>query len=279
MKTTFGLIGLMALLNTWSSAAIDPVSAGARSLGMSGAGVMLTGQGPGVGNPAGLAVLSDLTLGLQYANYFMVPELGQGAFSVGLPAMTGAFSLDYTSLGNSVYRENQVCVSFGKSLGGKLRAGISMHYLVVRQPTGFENLSVISPSLGLQVMPADELTIGFRVFNPAAQNYRPEGYLKLPVIIQAGLGYKLGEEVLVCFEAEKKENEKIKYCGGIEISWKNSLIARFGVSSGVFPGYSFGLGFQCRSLRIDLAATRHPVLGFSPVITLAQTVGSVKKKL
>lgn len=240
---------------------------------------MLTGQGPGAGNPAGLAVLSDLTLGLQYVNYFMVPELGQGAFSVCLPAMTGAFGLDYVSLGNSYFRENQVCLSFGKTLGGKLRAGISLHYMMVRQPAGFENLSAISPSLGLQVMPVDRLTLGFRVFNPAAQKYRPLGYLKLPVIILAGLGYKLGEEVLVCFEAEKKDHEKIKYCGGIEINWQNSLVARFGISSGAFPCYSFGLGFQCRSLRIDLAATRHPVLGFSPVITLAKTVGTVKKKL
>jgi len=170
-----------------SSTAVDPVFAGARSLGMSGAGVMLTGHATGAGNPAGLAVLSDLTLGLQYANYFMVPELGQGAFSVGLPAITGAFGLDYTSLGNAYYRENQVCLSFGKTLGDKLRAGISLHYLMVRQPAGFENLSAISPSLGLQVMPVEGLTIGFRVFNPTAQNYQPEGYLRLPVIIQAGL--------------------------------------------------------------------------------------------
>jgi hypothetical protein len=208
----------------------------------------------------------------------MVPELGQGAFSIGLPAITGAFSLDYTSLGNSCYRENQVCLSFGKNLGNLLRAGIGLHCLMVRQPAGFENLSALSPSLGLQVMPVNGLTIGFRVFNPAAQNYRPAGHLHLPVIIQAGLGYKLGEEVMVCFEAEKEDHEKIRYCGGIEINCKNSLIARFGISSGVYPCYSFGLGFQLRSLRIDLAAIRHPVLGFSPVITLTQTVGGIKKK-
>ncbi len=267
----------MALLNIWSSAAIDPASSGARSLGMAGAGVMLTGQGSGTGNPAGLAALSDLTLGLQYANYFLVPELGQGAFSVGLPAITGAFSLDYKSRGSTFYRENQACLSFGKALGNKLRAGIGLHYLMIRQPAGFENLSALIPSLGLQAMPINGLTIGIRVFNPAAQNYRPAGHLHLPVIIGAGLGYKLGDEVLVCFEAEKEDHEKIKYCGGIEISWQKSLVARFGVSSGVFPCYSFGLGFQLRFLKIDLAATRHPVLGFSPVIAITKIIGSVNK--
>jgi hypothetical protein len=274
-----GFVWLIALLNAWSSAAIDPVSPGARSQGMADARVMLTGQGAGMGNPAGLAALTGYSFSMHYANYFLVPELGSEAFSIGMPSMTGTLGIDYAGTGNSFYHESQLCLSYGRTFGQKFRAGIGLHYLMVRQPDGFGNLSVVTPSLGFQALPLTGLTIGFQLFNPAGQNYGPEGYLQLPVIIQTGLGYKLGNEVLVCFEVEKKSDERIKYCGGIEIDLQKSLVARFGISSGVFPGYSFGLGFHLRSLMIDLAASHHPVLGFSPAVTISFAKETGKKKI
>jgi len=271
---------LVAFLNAGSGIANDPVSHGAaRSQGMANASVMLADPWSGVGNPAGLAVLTNLAFSIHYENYFLVPDLGLEFFSCGMPTKTGTFGISYSTFGYSFYRESQACLSFGKSFGNKFRAGIGLHYLMIRQSADLGNLSALVPALGIQAIPMPGLTIGLQVFNPAGQQYVPTGHLTIPTLIDAGLGYELGGEIFICFETEKRSLEKLKYYGGIEINLQKLIIARFGVSSGEYPGYSFGLGFQIRPLTIDIAATHHPVLGFSPAITISLGTESGKKKI
>lgn len=250
----------------------------ARSQALAGSMVMLSGENAFMGNHAGLAAMPGLSLGVHYENCFMVPELGWGAFYCGLPVKTGVFGFAYSTLGNLTYREGQACLSFGKTFGAMIRAGIGMHYLWIRQPADLGNLSAIIPALGIQVIPAPGMTIGFQVFNPAAQQFVPEGYVKIPVILQAGLGFHLGDEVLLCFEARKQSPDPITYHGGIEINIRKQITGRFGISSGKFPGYAFGFGFNFRPLTVDIAATHHPVLGFSPSVTITYAMTPGKKK-
>jgi hypothetical protein len=276
LKTKSGFVWLVALLNTWSITAIVPDYPDARAYGMGHAGVMLAGVNADFGNPAGLASLTCPAFSMHYSNPFLMPELGSGAFCMGIPAIAGAFGIQYASLGNTYINESRVSISYGKSVGKRIRAGIGLYYWMFRQPTGFGNLSVLSPSLGLQILPWESLTIGLAVINPAGQNYNPAGYLRLPVIVRAGFGYQLGEEVLICFEAEKRSMDGFEFRGGIELNLHKSVILRFGISAGNFPAYYFGMGLHLRSLSMDLAAGHHPVLGYSPAITLTYSVNRGK---
>lgn len=261
-------VGLVVLHLSLNAKAVDPVCTVSRSQALANVRVMLADEWSALGNPAGLALVSRISAGIHYANPFMVPELGTSAFSLGIPAFTGTFSLCYTSFGNSYYHENHLCLSFGRTFGAGFRAGIGLHYLTVRQPADAGNLSVLVPALGIQALLGPSMTFGLRVFNPAGQQYVPAQFRSLPVVLQSGVGFQAGKEVLLCLEAEKCSGEPFRLRGGLEIDLRKVFKIRFGISSGRFPYYSFGLGCYTRPLLIDLSVSRHPVLGFSPAITV-----------
>jgi hypothetical protein len=236
---------------------------------MANARVMLANHWSGINNPAGLAGITATSFGLNYENHFELPELGMGAFSIGISTKTGNFGISYMTFGYSSFHQGEASLSYGKAFGKKFRAGIGLHYLLICQPADYGNLYTFLPSLGIQLLPLKGITLGVQVFNPAGQQYIPSGYLDIPSGFRAGAGYTLGNEVLLCAEVEKILKDKASYYGGFEIALQKMLLVRFGVSFGLFPQFSFGIGLQCRHLTIDLAAARHPVMGYSPAIGLS----------
>jgi hypothetical protein len=273
LKTRLMAMLLVVILCPAKGKAMNLIFQGdARSQGMANNRVMLANQWSGLNNPAGLAGINTSCFGLYYENYFGIPELGMGAFSCGIPARTGAYGISFMSFGYSLFRQSQASLSYGKAFGKNLRAGIGLHYLVIGQPVDYGNLFALVPSLGIQMLPVSGLTLGIYVFNPAGQQYVPSGYLNIPAIFRTGVGYTLGREVLLCAEIEKISKEKAKYYGGVEITLQKVVFIRFGVTSGRFPGFSFGIGYRNRHMSIDMAITRHPVLGFSPALGLSYAI-------
>lgn len=240
-----------------------------RSQGMSHAGVMLADHWSGLENPAGLAGLRKNTFGICYSNNYMVSQLGTGAASCGITTRSGNYGVSLLSFGYSSFRQSMASLCYGKKLGKKLRAGIGIRGLLISQPAGYGNLYAVIPSLGLQVIPVERITFGIHAYNPAGQEYIPSGYLEIPAGWQAGVGINFGEEVLLCFQAEKNRHEQLLCYGGFEIFLHEKIPVRFGLSSGTQTELSFGIGFRSSGLQIDLAATRHPAMGFSPSIGLS----------
>jgi hypothetical protein len=270
VKIRHAFLSLVALLSAEHGWTNDPETyCGSRSQGIAGVRVMLADHWSGQGNPAGMAIITQPSFSICYENWFLIPDIGLGAFALNMPTKTGTFGMGFTTFGYSFYRENRAYLSFGRNLGQKVRAGIGLHYQTVRQSSDYGNLSALVPALGIQILPVQSLTIGFQLFNPAGQHYVPAGFLHLPVVFQTGFGWKLGDEVLICAEAEKRSQGKTTYRGGIEINWQQLLVFRFGIRSGEFPGYSFGVGLHYRSFMVDIAATHHPVLGFNPSVTIS----------
>lgn len=239
---------------------------------MSRAGVMLADHWSGLENPAGLAGLRKTTFGICYSNTYMVSQLGTGAASCGIRTTTGNYGVSFVSFGYSSFRQSLASLGYGRNLGKKLRAGIGIHGLLISQATGYGNLYAVIPSLGLQFTPVERITFGVHAYNPAGQEYIPAGYLEIPAGWQAGVGIRFGKEVLLCFQAEKNRHEQLLCYGGFEIFLHEKIPVRFGLSSGTQTELSFGIGFRNPRLQVDMAVTRHPVLGFSPAIGLACSI-------
>jgi hypothetical protein len=264
---------LAGLLYHSNSQAQHPVFSGdARSQGMANARVMISNSWSGLNNPAGLAGIGAISFGLYVENRYQVSELSLGAFSLGIPTKTGTYGISYAAFGYSLFNQEHASLSYGKALGKKIRAGIGIHYLMICQPYENGNLYAFVPSLGIQLLPVNGLTVGFHVFNPAGQPYNPAGYIKIPAVYSAGVGYNLGNEVLLCAEAEKSSLEKTKYYGGVEFTLVKIFLVRFGLSSGEFQKLSFGIGYHGRQVSIDMAATRHPILDFQTSLSLSYAI-------
>jgi hypothetical protein len=269
LKVKLQVFVFIALIpGTYSIANTNFYPLSARSQGMGRASVMLADLWSAAQNPSGLATLDNFSFAFHYENHFLVPEFGLGAFALNMPTKSGIFGLHFSCYGYSLYRESQTCLSFGKSFGQKFRAGIGAHYLSINQSLDYGNLFAIIPCLGFQIIPFDKLTFGFQVLNPACQHFISVENVKIQRIIHIGFGYLFGDEFIICLEAEKKLNENPDYYGGFEYNFLKSTAIRFGIISGEYTRFSFGIGVQNHQMKADFAMTRHPVLGFSPSITI-----------
>jgi hypothetical protein len=168
-----------------------------------------------------------------------------------------------------LFRQNQLSLAYGKSLGRFLKAGLGFNYLQIIQPAGYGNLSAVVPGFGIQWVWRKKITAGFQFFNPARQHYISAESMPVCSFFSAGIGYNLGDEVLLCAEAEKIFNERILLYGGFEALLHDKIFIRFGISSSEFQKFSCGIGYKSRALNIDFAVTKHPVLQYNSAITIS----------
>lgn len=243
------------------------MNADARSAGMGSSFAVMTGSRISIINPAALADLNSPTFALTYSNYFGIKELSTGMFLFGIPTKSGTFGLGFTSSGFTYITENKATLSFGKSIGKKLRAGIGINWLNFNQPSDYRDLYAWIPSLGIQWLPGEKWITGISVINPAVQEYIPKGYRNIPACIITGLGFKPSDEFFMLFETQKIPDEKIRYILGIEASLFKWVFLRFGITRQEYSSYSAGAGYVKKNLKFDAAVSHHPVLGFSPAFT------------
>lgn len=260
-----GLV-LILLISIPSSAATGTSDARSRSLAMADAA--LTRNATAWSNPAALAFLETPCIILQAENPWCVPELSAGAISVCLPVRAGTFALSFSRYGYEAFHESQAGLSFGRSFGPRVKTGFKLDYSRIKQYAGYGNLYAIIPSLGIQILPVTGLVLGLQASNPAGQEYYPHGYLKFPVLVKGGLTYQPEPDILFCFELNTEYGCKPVYCGGIEYCFDKQFMIRAGVSSSRSSQFSLGIGYSGKHLKTDFAVSHHPVLGFSPVITL-----------
>jgi hypothetical protein len=260
------LVVLILSIGIASSGALVTSDARSRSLALADAA--LTGDATGWSNPAALAFLDRPIICLQAENPWCVSELTAGAFSVCLPVRASTFALTFSRYGYEAFHESQGGLSFGKSLGKKVKAGVNLDYRRIKQYANYGNLYAIIPSFGIQVLPASSLVLGLQVSNPAGQGYNPYGYMKFPTLVKAGLAYQPEPDILFCFELRTESECKPVYSGGIEYNFEKQFTFRLGLSSSRCTQYSLGIGYLGKHLKTDIAVSHHPVLGFSPVITL-----------
>jgi hypothetical protein len=257
---------LMLLFSIPSSAAIKTSDARSKSLALAGAA--LTSDATGWSNPAALAFLDRPCMNLQAENPWCVPELSAGGLSFCLPVRAGTFALSFSRFGYEAYHESQAGFSFGKSLGKKVKAGISLDYRKIKQYADYGDLFAIIPSCGIQILPLPCLVLGLQVSNPGSQRYYPHRFMKYPALVKIGLAYQPDPDILFCFDVNSESGCKPVYCGGIEYNFEKQFIFRLGLSSSRCMQYSLGIGYSGKRLKTDIAVSHHPVLGFSPAITL-----------
>jgi hypothetical protein len=244
------------------------VTSDARSKSLALADAALTRDATGWSNPAALAFLQKSCINLQAENPWCVSELASGACSFCLPVRTGTFAFSFSHYGYEAFHENQAGLSFGKSLCKRVKAGVNLDYRSIKQLNDYGNLHAIIPSLGIQVMPVSYLVMGLQLSNPAGQGYFPHGTMKFPTTVKAGFAYQPDPEILFCFEWYLESDCRPVYCGGIEYNFEKQFTFRLGLSSSRSSQYSLGIGYSGKHLRTDIAVSHHPVLGFSPAMTL-----------
>lgn len=273
MKKLILLITLiLSTSNLFSYDLIHPI--GGRAAAMGGSSVASQGLWTMQNNPAGMANLERISLGLYYENRWMLPETAYKCGAFALPTNFGTLGVSFNQFGSSKYNENKFGLAFAKDFGRYLQIGLQLDYLMLKIGNDYGKYSAVTFELGIQSHVTDKLTLGTYIFNPVNFSFEQTlNHEKLPIVMRFGMAYKFTKDFIGQCEIEKDtERDGISLRGGLEYEAFKSFYIRAGVQTN--PGIlSFGLGYAIRFAQINVAAQLHNELGASVQIGMIFSIG------
>ncbi|MBK7884355.1 MAG: hypothetical protein IPJ81_11630 [Chitinophagaceae bacterium] len=226
------------------------------------------------GNQAALAQIKNFSIGVYGERRFGLQATS--SYSAALAAATtfGNFGVQMNYAGFTNFNENKVGLAYAKSLGKKVDIGIQFNYYGYRIPA-YGNASAINAEAGILLHLSDKLTTGLQVYNPVGGKLGKTGDEKLASAYKVGIGYDASDNFFISTEIIKEEDKAINVAGGVQYHFARQFFARLGFlseSSTAFAGVGIGFG----NIRLDVAGSYHPQLGFSPGIMLVSNFGEKK---
>lgn len=248
-------------------AANDNYPFGGRQAGMGNAAAAVYDFWALSHNQAGLAKMNRPTGGFYFENRFMVKEMGLGAAAFALPVNSGVFGLSLSYFGYTQYHESKAGLAYARSFGERLSAGVQFNYMYTYVGGNLDNAAgTISLEAGLIYELLPGLNIGAHIFNPARAKLKSAGNLYdeyIPTIMRLGMAYMFSEKLLISLETEKDINRKPVYKAGAEYKIAERFFVRGGIGTNPTQN-AFGFGMHTGTFIIDLSASFHQVLGYSP---------------
>lgn len=243
-----------------------PSTLGARSIAMGKTGVSLKGIDALLNNIAGLSNISSLSGLIAAEQRFASEDLQSLAAGVALPTNSGTFGLNIQHFGFDLYNEQRLGVFYARKLLPNLSIG-AQFLLHNTQIEEYGNKLLPSFDLGLQLNVTDQITVGANIFNPIRQEIVADEFL--PTIMRLGVSYQSSDKVIFVLEASKDIEYPVQVNAGIEYMVIEQLFLRTGISTEPTL-WSFGVGYymEASRLQIDISASNHQFLGFTPAITI-----------
>lgn len=175
----------------------------------------------------------------------------------------GTFGLSIYQFANGRYfHQQQYGLAYSRKFGERVSAGIQFNALnyFFRE---FGNQWQVIGEAGLQFKPAENLKIGFHVYNPTATEMDDPSGERLPTVFRAGAGYQVSPKFLWLAEVEKNTVWDYRFKSGIEYQPTEQLSIQGGVATKPV-NYSLGLGYQFQWLKVNAGFQFHQRLGGTP---------------
>ncbi len=249
-------------------------AAGSRAVGVGNHFTTLSDVFSTYNNQAGIGFIKEFSFGIAARNKFILGDLNHFNAAAVFPTKTGTFGLNFSYYGLDIYNEKKVGISFGKSFGEKFSAGLQFDYInIFLDNYGTKHLFTFEVGLQFYILP--QLLIGAHVNNPLRLDIDEESTEKYPTIMRFGLNYMPSKKVAIMAELEKDLDFSPVYKLGIEYKVIEKFVIRGGFNVNPFSG-SLGVGLKLKTLSIDAASAYHPVLGFSPSLSLSYAIRKKK---
>lgn len=260
-----------------SHAGNDNLHVGARSAGMAHSSLGLSDCWSTHHNQAGLATLEHAGASVYYENRFLLKEMNLSAATFALPTRSGTFGVIYHSFGYSSFNESKTGISYGRKLSDKFSVGIGLNYHSIRFGDVYGKGSAITTEMGLQIKITKELLIAAHIFNLNRAKITNTPLEYIPTVMRFGMLYTVSGKIILTGEAQKDIDRPLSIRAGAEYRPGDILAIRAGISSNPTLN-SFGFGCYFNNLVLDIAASYHQTLGFSPQVGLSYTFSGKNKK-
>ncbi len=243
--------------------------AGARAAALGNSAVTYKDIWASFHNQAGLAFLKEPVAGISHEQRFMLNELSSNAAAFALPTKElGTFALSVSYFGYKLYNEQKIGLAYAKNFGDKISAGVQFDYLGTSISEGYGSKAAFTVEAGFQALLVKDLWIGVHVYNPTQVKLSDYYNEKIPSLLTLGLNYSFSDKVNISVETEKDLDADAIIRGALEYHPVKQFYLRGGIASDPLLS-SFGFGLELQNFVIDLAASYHQDLGFSPVISIA----------
>jgi len=269
MRYLTGLLLILSLFGITKKtiAQSDFSQIGGRSLAVSGSSVTYRDVWSQYHNQAGLAFLKGINVGLGFQNAFMVKELSTKSIAVALPVKSGVFGLNYAYFGYPKFNENKIGLAFAKSLGKRIAIGLQIDYLFTHIDGDYGNKGNAIGEIGILSEPIDNLLIGAHLYNVWRSKLSTIDDEYLPTIFKIGASYRLYQIALLSVEFEKDLDLDPVFKSGLEFELVKNFDFRAGIATNPTV-FSFGFGYSYQSFNLNIAFSKHPVLGYSSGISI-----------
>ena len=240
----------------------------ARSSALGYAATALAGDAGSHVNPA-LRALHAQPVAVVFAREsFGLSPLRYGTAHVALPLNGVVASGGAGTFGFSDYRELHVNLGAARSvqLGTtrSLHLGLNLRYHHLRIPDyGRGGALAVNAGIAAEVLPP--LLLGAHATNLLGAALAST--IPVPQTLAVGLGYLASPDVWVLADVVKDLDAPVSLRGGLEILLLDLLALRTGVATQP-RRWTAGTGVAVGGLSADLAAERHPELGWSPSAAL-----------
>lgn len=218
------------------------------------------------GNQASLAQMKSPAIGVYGERRFLLAETNMYSAVAVLPTKQGNFGFQADYFGFKNYNESQLGIAYARSLGSKLDIGVKFNYYSYRIP-GYESSSAVNFEIGAIAHLTDQLHAGIHFYNPVGGTLSKTNNEKLGSIYKFGLGYEPSKSFLISVEIVKQEDLPVNVNAGVQYNFAKQFFARAGIASENESPYA-GAGISWSNIRLDLSASYHPQLGFSPGLML-----------
>lgn len=274
-KILLTVILYLSLSNAFAYDILQPV--GGRAAAMGRTAVASRGLWALQNNPAGMANLDQFSFGLSYENHWMLKETAFKSAALAIPVKFGCLGVSFNQFGSSKYSENKFGLAYAKDFGPYLQIGLQLDYLMLSIGNDYDKQSAVTFELGIQSQVTEKLRLGTYIFNPVHIALRQSiNQEKLPIVFRFGATYQFTKDFVGQCEIEKNTDyEGVSLRGGLEYEALKDFYLRAGVQTN--PGLlSFGLGYEIRFARIDVAAQLHEILGNTIQVGMVFSIGKQK---
>lgn len=243
------------------------INLGPRVTALGNIGVALSDVWSIQSNQSGLAFLQKPTASISYRNSYLSSELHTQSAVFAYPFGRNVLGLSFQSYGFTAYSEQKIGFTYAKRFGNNVSAALNLNFHQVDIPS-YGSVQTYSVEAGLQYKVNESLILGTHISNPGMSNYDVEVQSLIPVSLEFGGSYRFSDKVLLNTGFVKVLDSTSDFRCGLEYSVIDWLAFRGGVSVNPFRQFA-GLGYQFKDLKIDVGASTHPYLGFSPQIALS----------
>lgn len=239
---------------------------GPRITALGTSGVALQDVWSAKANQAGMATLQSISLSADYESRFGIKELSAKSLVFALPLKSFVLGAAFQSYGIDEYNEIKSGFSLAKAFGPKLFIAIGLNYHQLRI-FNYGSAKTFTVDVGLQYHVFPKLWLASHIANPNQSKFGDNTDQIIPTHIQFGGTYLFSEQLLITSEVEQVVDRQLDFKAGLEYKLVKFVALRGGVSVNPFKQYA-GFGVNYQNVSIDFAIASHPVLGYSPQISL-----------